>query len=87
MYDQGKSRQVLLARLGSGYTVPCSVQGLVAERFPNIAVNWSEVNTTMAQGPVESPPLTPQEIDFLAVETMLREWAQIPTHTQERMMC
>lgn len=25
VYDQGKSRQVLLARLGSGYTVPRSV--------------------------------------------------------------
>lgn len=79
VYDQGKSRQVLLARLGSGYTVPRSVQRLVAERFPNIAVDWSEVNTAMAHGPVGRPPLTPPAMDFLAVESMLREWAQIPS--------
>ena len=79
VYDQGKSRQVLLARLGSGYTVPRSVQRLVAERFPNIAVDWTEVNAAMAQGPAESPPLTSQAMDFLAVETKLREWAQIPS--------
>lgn len=77
VYDQGKSRQVLLARLGSGYSVPYSLPLLVAQRFPNIAVNWTEVNAAMAKGPVGSAPLTQQAIDYLDVEMRLREWAQL----------
>lgn len=78
VYDQGRSRQVLLARLGTGYEVPSSLRRQVAQRFPTIVVDWVAVNTAMAQGPVGSPPLTFEAMSFLTVENSLREWTQVP---------
>lgn len=78
VYDQGKSRQVLLARLGTGYTVHHGIRRTVEERFPDIAVDWEAVNLAMAQGPTQSPPLTTDAMDYLAVENLLRKWAHVP---------
>ena len=78
VYEQGKSRQVRLARLGTGYEVSLSVRRYVAERYPNIPVDWTAINTAMAHGPMGSPPLTAEGLNFLEVENRLREWAQLP---------
>lgn len=74
-YVKGKSRQVLLANLNSGYFVTIATKRQVAQRFPQVVVNWVAVDESMAKGPPQSPPLTQQEWDFAAVEHALRQWA------------
>jgi len=74
-YVQGKSRQVLLANLNSGYFVTEATKRHVAQRFPQVVVDWAMVDQSMAKGPPQSQPLTQQEWDFAAVEHALRQWA------------
>lgn len=75
VYEQGKSRQVLLAALGSGYSVPMGVQESVTHRYPTLSVDWKAVNRAMAIGPTRDTPLTEKQRTYLEVEQQLREWA------------
>jgi len=78
VYDQGRSRQVCLANLHSGYTVPTWLRADVAARFPAVNVDWVRVEEALAQGPPGTPPLTQQAWDWLRVEQALRTWANDP---------
>jgi hypothetical protein len=73
-YVQGKSRQVLLANLNSGYYVTTSTKRYVAQCFPQVVVDWAKVDQSMAKGPPQSPVLAQQEWNFAAVENALRGW-------------
>ena len=84
-YVQGKSRQVLLANLNSGYFVTTATKRQVAQRFPQAVVDWVAVDRSMAKGPPQSPPLTQQEWDFAAVEHALRQWAISPRAMQKEV--
>lgn len=75
VYQNGKSRQVLLAALGTGYRVPTDVRKSVTEQFPTIFVDWAAINRAMATGPPQSMPLSTIQISYLEVENCLREWA------------
>lgn len=87
VYDQGKSRKVVLAALGCGYRVPTGVRESVAERFPNVTVDWDYVFQSMAKGPKSAPPLTERQLTYVEVEQRLREWASettpFPGETQQ----
>lgn len=78
VYEQGKSRQVLLATLGGGYSVPNYVREAVGARFPDVFVDWEKVNEAMAKGPRSAPPLTGVQLSYLEVEQRLRAWANQP---------
>lgn len=78
VYDEGRTRQVLLAPLGCGYRVPTGVRELVAERFPNIFVDWESVNQTMEKGPSGAAPLTTKQLSYLEAEQSLRVWGELP---------
>jgi len=84
-YVQGKSRQVLLANLNSGYFVTIATKKHVAQRFPQVVVDWAAVDLSMAKGPPQSRTLTQQEWDFAAVEHVLRQWASSPRALQKEV--
>jgi len=76
VYEQGRSRQVLLAALGGGYRVPTGVREDVTERFPTLIIDWNAVNRAMAKGPLGSTPLTEKQLTYLDVELHLQKWAK-----------
>ena len=75
VYDQGRSRQILLAALGSGYGVPTGIRESVHERFPSLSIDWNAVNEAMAKGPRNAPPLSETQLSYLEAEQQLRAWA------------
>jgi hypothetical protein len=75
VYENGRSRQLLLANLHGAYYATQSVQEGVAARFPSIRVDWRMVNRALAAGPPESPPPGEEEWDWAAAEDALRRWA------------
>lgn len=74
-YEAGRSRQILLANLQSGYSVQRGMQKSVTNRFPDIPVDWAAVDRALAQGPPGSPPLTEEQWTYVEVERALRQWA------------
>lgn len=78
VYDKGRSRQVLLANLQSGYTVPDEIRDQVHEQFPQITVKWDAIEEALAKGPAGSPELTAEQWDCVRVERALRAWAENP---------
>lgn len=78
VYDKGRSRQVLLANLHSGYTVPIWIRTQVQEQFPLVSVDWSQVEEALAKGPPGTPELTQEQWDCLRVEQALRAWSENP---------
>lgn len=78
VYEQGRSRQMLLAALGCGYRVPTGVREYVTEHFPTVSVDWDKVNEDMARGAPGAPLLTHTQLTYLEVEQRLREWATQP---------
>lgn len=81
IYEQGRSRQVQLCNLGSGYTVPSQNRDDVAERFPGIRVDWDAVERELAEGPpaeraARAAAAEPSErVEWLELERRLRYWA------------
>ena len=78
IYDQGRSRQLLLANLQAGYYAPQWIKEDVARRFPHIPVDWAQVNHALAAGPPGSPPLSAAQWECSAVEQALRQFALDP---------
>ena len=78
IYEGGKSRQVLLANLHSGYSIGDRIRKDGARRFPNLTVDWRKAEESLAQGPPGTPALTPQQWDYLRAEQALRQWAAGP---------
>lgn len=84
VYEQGRSRQVLLAALSCGYHVPTGVREFVSEQFPTIPVDWATVNRAMAEGPPGEAPLTERQLSYVEVENHLLDWASSPiSNTRE----
>lgn len=75
VYEQGNSRQILLAALGCGYRVPTGVREDVTDRFPTVFIDWNAVNRAMAKGPPRCTPLTQKQLTYLEVEQYLQKWA------------
>lgn len=63
-----RSRQLLLANLREGYYAPQWVQEEVTTRFPQIEVDWAQVNHAIAKEPPGTPPLSAEQWDLAAVE-------------------
>ena len=86
VYDQGRSRQILLANLRSGFCTSPTLWAAVADQFPTIRVDWAAVDRALAQGPVTGPPATPTQMLWAGVAHQLMEWAMNPQYgdPQER---
>ena len=52
VYDQGRSRQILLANLHGAYATTASVRKTVAEQFPEVVIDWHAVDRALATGPL-----------------------------------
>lgn len=78
VYEQGKTRQLVLANLQGGYFVPEATRQYVMDRFPDVSVDWNQVEEALAVGPKRTSPVTAQEWDYVRVEQALRAWARDP---------
>jgi hypothetical protein len=77
VYENGRSRQIVLARLPEFYASDLTKMR-VAEQFPRIKVDWAAVDRALAQGPPSGvlKQDTPHEhLDYAAIEHYLRQWA------------
>ena len=73
-YDQGRSHQVVLAALGTGYRMPSGIAERVTQQFPDIRVDWDAIARAIIQGPPDPLP-TPRQKTYGEVEHLLRCWA------------
>lgn len=85
VYDHGTSRQVLLANLGGAFSVSQSLQDAIAQRWPNLTIQWSVINEALALGPPDTPAPSLVQRTWLDVAHLLRQWADSEAHVpQER---
>ena len=84
VWDQGRSRQILLANLSAPYA-SLGVRQQVAREHPDIHVDWLAVECALARGPqfatIPDPAMT-----ILEAESVLRGLAQrlAPNHGMTR---
>ena len=76
VYQDGRSRQVVLANLGGAYAVPTGVRAHVAAAFPTIRVDGAAIDRALVVGPPGSPPLTAAPWTWVTAAAALRDWAR-----------
>lgn len=84
VYENGRSRQILLVNFRGAFYATDSVQQFVAARFPEVEVDWKAVNRALAAGAPGDPPLTPKEWDWAEAEDALRRWAKDAERSEPR---
>lgn len=75
-YVDGHSKQITLTNL-PGFYIKKSTKQYVAEKFPDILVDWVTLTRSLAEGPPKGlKEKTPAEhLDMAVVEQSLRKWA------------
>jgi hypothetical protein len=76
VYVDGRSKQITLTNL-PGFYITEATKHYVAEKFPDVLVDWVAVTRSLAEGPPNSlKGKTPTEhLDMAVVEQSLRKWA------------
>lgn len=74
IYEQGRSRQVLLANLPDAY-VSASLRADVIAKFPHIHVDWVAVDVALARGPANHSPVPDSTVSCAHAEHLLRALA------------
>lgn len=74
VWEQGTSRQRVLANFQGAYSVSWSLREAVTRNFPDVPIDWSAVADALGQGPPQDPPLTTTQWDWARVEQQLQEW-------------
>ena len=76
VYVDGSSKQITLTNL-PGFYITEDTQHYVAEKFPDIKVDWVAITRSLAEGPPNRlKEKTPTEhLDMAVVEQSLRKWA------------
>ena len=78
VYENGRSRQITLSNL-TGLFVSDFTKMDVAQRYPEISVDWEAVDRALAKGPhshVLKQDIPQKHLDYAEVEHNLREWAK-----------
>lgn len=75
-YVDGRSKQLTLTNL-PGFYITEATKHYVAEKFPDVLVDWVTVTRSLAEGPPNiMQERTPTEhLDMAVVELYLRKWA------------
>jgi hypothetical protein len=76
VYQDGRSRQVVLATLGGAYAVPRTIRARVDTAFPHLRVDWAAIDRALAAGPSGSTPLTAEQWTWESAAHALRDWAR-----------
>jgi len=76
VYVDGRSKQITLTNLPNFYVSEATMH-YVAEKFPDVLVDWVTVTRMLAEGPPNIlKEKTPAEhLDMAVVEQYLRKWA------------
>lgn len=78
--DQGRPRQRLLVNLRGAYRTTPSLWQQVAQRFPDIEVDWAAVDRALARGPATALPATEEQMGWADTAHNLMEWATNPQY-------
>lgn len=81
-HHAGKSTQRYLGSLGGAYAVSLADRARIAERHPDVVVDWAAIDDALAAGPPGSRPLPAEEWDAARIEHQLREWTTTLTGLQ-----
>ncbi len=75
-YEDGRSKQVTLARLSEFY-VPESTKRDVEKKYPDVKVDWEKISRSLARGPpdIMKSKIPDKHLDMAEVENYLRAWA------------
>lgn len=84
MYVDGRSKQITLTNL-PGFYITEATKHYVAEKFPDVLVDWVTVTRSLAEGPpnIMQKKTPPEHLDMAVVEQSLRKWAaeaKLPSH-------
>lgn len=71
----GRPRHRLLANLRGAYRTTPQLRQHIAERFPDISVDWAAVDRALAQGPPTATPPTADQLQWAATAHQLSVWA------------
>ena len=76
VYVDGRSKQITLTNL-PGFYITEATKHYVAEKFPDVLVDWVTITRSLTEGPPNSlKEKTPTEhMDMAIVEQSLRKWA------------
>ena len=76
VYEAGRYRKITLASLHDFYASDLT-KLRVADKFPNIKVDWEAVDRSLAQGPpgILKESMPPEHLDMATAEHYLRKWA------------
>ena len=77
VYDHGRSRQVRLACLGGAYHVYDQTRAQVAQRFPDIVVDWEAVERALVLGPPAERAASGEpdhRLKWVELKHALRRW-------------
>lgn len=83
-HHAGKTTQRYLGSLGGAYAASLSDRARIAERHPDVVVDWAAIDDALAAGPPGSRSLTAEEWDAARVEHQLRQWTTTLTNLQPR---
>ena len=75
VYDQGRSRQILLANLQGAYSTTASIRKTVADQFPEVVIDWHAVDRALAIGPPTAVPPSSTQLEWATVASWLQDWA------------
>ena len=77
VYVDGRSKQRTLTNL-PGFYITDATKHYVAEKFPDLKVDWVTITRSLAEGPPNRLKVrTPTEhLEMAVVEQSLRKWAQ-----------
>lgn len=84
VYEDGRSRQVVLANLGGAYTVHRTIRARVDAAFPHLHVDWAAIDGALAVGPPGSAPLTPEPWTWETAAHALRDGARCTAVPRDR---
>ena len=88
VWVEGKNRQRYLGNLGGVYSVSPAMRRAIADRYPDLPIDWAAIDRTLAQGPPGTPPLGSDAEDWATVEHHLRDWAlraDLPAHDRRML--
>jgi hypothetical protein len=77
-YIPGGSHQICLANLQGGYAASPTTREAIGRQYPDLSIDWGEVDRVLAAGPPTARPLSIPQLTWLEVEQRLQDWAAEP---------
>lgn len=80
----GRPRQRLLANLHGAYRTTPQFRQRIMDAFPDVSVDWSAVDRSLAQGPPTAVPPSSDQLQWADVAHRLSVWAATSSDPEDR---